>query len=263
MRLNYLLLFFCCWSIASAQQYRSALKQGNKAYRDADFSVAQRQYQEALELKANSFESQFNLGNSYYQQEDWEKAAQAFALSETMTNDIKLKAQALHNLGNAKIQQQEFQEAADAYKRSLRLNPDDKETRYNLAQALRYLKNPPPQENQGEGDPDDDSNENDEEKNNDKNDSGDGDNKDDKSDEQKQDNDGEGEESKENQRDEPNDGKENEGQGQPEQPEDRNVIPQQEAARLLDALDREEQKLQEKLRLNEQKGKGKQTEKKW
>ncbi|MGZ3900826.1 MAG: tetratricopeptide repeat protein, partial [Bacteroidia bacterium] len=46
---------------------------------------------------------------------------------------------AWHNIGNCYLQKKDFQQAIDAYKKSLKFNPKDEETRYNLAYALKHL----------------------------------------------------------------------------------------------------------------------------
>ena len=50
------------------------------------------------------------------------------------------KAAVYHNIGNALCAQQQYAEAVNAYKTSLRNNPKDHETRYNLAYAQQMLK---------------------------------------------------------------------------------------------------------------------------
>ena len=56
------------------------------------------------------------------------------------TKDNILKAKIFHNIGNTFMQQGDLQKAIAAYKESLRKNPKDEETRYNLALAQKLLK---------------------------------------------------------------------------------------------------------------------------
>ena len=44
-----------------------------------------------------------------------------------------------HNLGDISMQSKEYAKSVEAFKQSLRLNPQDDETRYNLALAQKLL----------------------------------------------------------------------------------------------------------------------------
>ena len=64
------------------------------------------------------------------------------------------------------MKQKDYQGAIDAYKESLRQNPNDDQTRYNLSEAIRQLKNKQKKENQqgnggGNGDQNQDDNQGD------------------------------------------------------------------------------------------------------
>jgi Ca-activated chloride channel family protein len=240
-----------------SQTDRAAIRRGNQAYQKEQYERAESQYKAAEELKPGRFATRFNLGNTLYQQERWEDAAKAFQQSAEMTENPLERADALHNLGNALIRDQKFEEAAKAYKESLKLNPKDEQTRYNLAQALRYIQNPPPPpEQQQSQDQSQQKQEQDSQENNP---------------EQPQDGD---QEQQQDQGDSNPDNQDDQQQQQPQPGDDqqesgeqnRNLpdgISKEEAERLLDALDREEQNLQDQMRMKEQKGKKKTTEKKW
>ena len=64
------------------------------------------------------------------------------------TRDPALKADAYYNLGLAQHKQEHFKEAIDAYKRALGLRPDDKRTKWNLEVAQRKLREQKEQEKQ-------------------------------------------------------------------------------------------------------------------
>ncbi|MCK4747177.1 MAG: tetratricopeptide repeat protein, partial [Bacteroidales bacterium] len=44
-----------------------------------------------------------------------------------------------HNIGNSLLESQQFAQSIEAYKNSLRLNPGDQDTKYNLAYAKKKL----------------------------------------------------------------------------------------------------------------------------
>ena len=63
-------------------------------------------------------------------------------------SDKEKLAKAYHNMGNSYLFNQKLDEAIEAYKNSLRNNPDDFETKYNLAWAQNKKNQEPPQQQQ-------------------------------------------------------------------------------------------------------------------
>lgn len=49
------------------------------------------------------------------------------------------RAEAFYNLGNAQFKQQKYKEALESYKQSLRLNPADQQAKYNYAYTKRLI----------------------------------------------------------------------------------------------------------------------------
>ena len=108
---------------------------------------AQQLYEEASTnyLKSNAstgnyYKSLYNQGAALYKQGKYEEAAKEITkvLENSDLND-KVKAKAYHNLGNSLMQQEKYQEAIDAYKKSLKANPSDMDTKYNLEYAKKKL----------------------------------------------------------------------------------------------------------------------------
>lgn len=157
------ILLTVCNFAASAQQDAKEIYNGNKAYKSGDIIESSLKYRAALKANPNNQKANFNLGNSLYKNAYdiktgkvkvplqakmtpdslskliFDEAAQNFA---TVANNISNKDtlhQAWHNIGNCYLQKKEYQQAVDAYKKSLKYNPKDEETRYNLAYALKNL----------------------------------------------------------------------------------------------------------------------------
>ena len=61
-------------------------------------------------------------------------------MAETEEGKARL-ANIFHNLGDISMQNKEYDKSVEAFKQSLRLNPADDETRYNLALAQKLLEN--------------------------------------------------------------------------------------------------------------------------
>ena len=116
-----------------AQQKKSLLREGTKLYNDSSYSQAEIKYRKALEKDQDYFKSSFNLADAVYKQERYEEASSLFnALKDNASSKDDL-AKVYHNLGNSLAKENKYEKAINAYKNSLRINPTDDETRYNLA----------------------------------------------------------------------------------------------------------------------------------
>ena len=127
---------------AQAQKWpeRSRVRRGNRLYERLDYDRAEERYREAQQLSDTCFEATFNLGDALYKQQRFDEAEKVFtALAADSTRNNLDRAHSYYNLGNSLFQQKKYQEALAAYKRSLRLNPADLETKYNYAYTKKYI----------------------------------------------------------------------------------------------------------------------------
>ncbi len=119
--------------------------EGNEAYQRKDYPAALEKYQRAQKDLPEKAEPSYNAGNTYYRQNNYEQAQQTLLQSLQKANDSEpknpthqsLAGNAFHNLGNTFYNTNRFSEAIEAYKESLRLNPKDMDTKYNLELALQ------------------------------------------------------------------------------------------------------------------------------
>ena len=144
-----LVVFMTCSVAAMAQKAeRSNVRDGNKQYRKDKFTEAEIAYRKGIEVNPRSTEGIYNLGNALFKQEKYPEATEQYQIivgqGERLINEdvdnVERLAHVFHNLGNISMKGQEYQKSVDAYKQSLRLNPTDEETRYNLALAQKLLK---------------------------------------------------------------------------------------------------------------------------
>ena len=171
------------------------------------------------------------------------------------------KHKAFHNLGNTFMNAKQYKEAVEAYKNALRNNPTDDETRYNLALAKKMLEEE--QKNGGGENENKDENQESQEKDEKKDDEGKGqegdeeenEDKGDKKDENKE---GDNKEDKGN----PEEKKENEGENEQQQPVPGQLSPQQ-IKNLLEAMNNEEKKVQDKINAKKLKGAKVKSNKDW
>ena len=134
------LLLMVSFSLSAQKEVRQNIRKGNKAYNEQKYSEAVRFYQQAIKENSQSKEANFNLGIAFYKQKEWDKSIEQMNryLMIEREDPVGMSA-AWHNIGNAFLQKKEVEKAIEAYKNALRLNPDDEETRYNLAVAQKML----------------------------------------------------------------------------------------------------------------------------
>ena len=141
-------------SLVNAQSTdRDYVRMGNREYRKSNFEGALTYYSKALEKK-KTVEAFYNFANSALLQGRDSTAVSNYMQADSLgyTNPLK-RAKNFHNLGNVwymyGVQQlrsngkeagKAFENAVNLYKSSLRCNPKDDETRYNLAMAQYQLK---------------------------------------------------------------------------------------------------------------------------
>lgn len=130
------LLFLLVASCAFAQKTeRDYLRSGNKLYNDSLFIKAEVDYRKALEINPKSTDAMFNLGNSLLMQQKAKEAMEQFESASKVEKDRDKLAQIYHNMGVILQSSKQYPQCIEAYKESLRNNPKDDETRYNLALA--------------------------------------------------------------------------------------------------------------------------------
>jgi tetratricopeptide (TPR) repeat protein len=205
------------------------------------------EYRKAISEQPENVAGTYNLGNSYYRKGNFEEALyrQQQAAKNAISKEEKHKA--FHNIGNILMQNKQCKEAVEAYKNALRNDPTDDETRYNLVLAKECA------EQQKDENKDDQNKEEDKKDQDEKEDQQDQkDNKDQDNENKDQGNHNKEEKPKENQ------GKEDKQQ----QPRPQQLSPQQ-IKNLLEAMNNQEQKVQEKMNAEKQKGTPVKTAKDW
>jgi len=220
---NVLLIIALLFAFVIVQAQPTAhryLRKGDKAYGSDEFTQAEENYRKALE-KSQSAQGTYNLGNAIYQQERYEEAIPRYEESAQALDEGLARARAFHNLGNAYYHKNELEKSIEAYKNALRLNPNDMETKFNLAIAQRKWQQQQQEQNE---DQQQDQQEQQEQE-----------------DEQQQ----PPPDSEEEQQQKQQQQQEGDPQDLPEQPQD---LTKEEARKLLEIIAQEEQKVQQKLR---------------
>ena len=148
-KIGFVLMLFllCAGSVAAQKTERKNVRDGNKHYNKDNFTEAEIAYRKGIEVNPRSVEGIYNLGNALFKQEKYPEASEQYQLiigqGERLLKEdpdnVERLAHVFHNLGNIGMKDQQYQMSIEAYKQSLRLNPRDEETRYNLALAQKLL----------------------------------------------------------------------------------------------------------------------------
>lgn len=121
---------------------RSAVRSGNRQFHKGNYEASIDRYRKALTFAPTSFEATYDLGNALYEAGRYDQAEQTLrqAAADTLRTETE-RAEAFYNLGNAQFRQQKYKEALESYKQSLRFNPADMEAKYNYAYTKKLLDN--------------------------------------------------------------------------------------------------------------------------
>ena len=227
--LSMLLLASTAHGLAQDKTDRDYLRSGNKLYNDSLFIKAEVDYRKALELNPKSTDAMFNLANALLMQQKAQEAMEQYESVSKIEKDKQKLAQIYHNMGVILQSGKQYPQCIEAYKESLRNNPKDDETRYNLALAQKLLK-------------------------------------DQQQDQQNQDQQQQQQEQKEDKQDQNKDQQEqdqkNQQQNQQQQQQNKNEMSKENAQQLLNAVMQDEKNVQDKVKKQLQ-IKGKKLEKDW
>ncbi len=135
-----LLLLMAAVTVSAQKAERDFIRKGNRFFKDSVYVDAEVNYRKALEVNPKSTISMFNLGNTLAQQNKLQEAMEQYVAATKIEKDKDGLAQIYHNMGVIFQSQKDYAKAVEAYKQSLRNNPKDDETRYNLALAQKMLK---------------------------------------------------------------------------------------------------------------------------
>ncbi len=119
---------------------------GNQAYTAKDYDTALQHYTTAQSQAPGQVEPAYNAANTYYRQNVLDKAQQT--LEQTLAQPQNAIAEFVHfNLGNIAYNAQKFDEAIAQYEAALRLQPGDRDAKYNLELALQQKQQQDQQQN--------------------------------------------------------------------------------------------------------------------
>ena len=232
------------------------LNEGVKSYEQGDYKTAEQHFLNSFNENPEYSTAIYNAGNAAYLDGNFESAREYYDQYINTIENKNEKAEALHNIGNTYLKNfkekkdgKSLAESINFYKESLRNNPSDEDTRYNLAYALNQLQQQQQQEKN-----------NDQQQNNDNKDQQKNDQE--KKDDQQKDKQDERGDQKKNEQEKKDDQQNNKPQNNSKQEEEKKgEMSQKQIEKNLDAINNDEQKILRKVNLKkgDSKKKTKQT----
>ena len=263
--------------IAMAQYYpeRRLVREGNEQFERLNYRNALNRYNEALEHDTTKYESLYNRANAYLQNmlsnpaDTTLKGEVANTLFEQIAADELLtkerRAEVLRNLGEGLFLQQNYEAALNSFRESLKLNPADREVKHNYILTKRIVdqKRQQQQQNQQNNQNQDQQQNQDQNQNNEGNNHQNDNQQNDQNDKQNEpennensNNDNQGNEGDNDQNEKPEDENDNGDQKGDEEEQEGEAPPpsgisRDEQERMLDAIQAQEDKTNEKLKEGE------------
>ena len=244
---------------------RGLVRQGNSSFERRNYRTSLNRYNQALEHDSTSYEALYNRANAHHQvrrtnpQDSTLKAETTYGYYEQIAADTLLsdmqRAEVLRNLGESLFSEEKYEAALNAFRESLRLNPDDKETKYDYVLTKRIVdqKRQQQQNQQNQDNNQQQDNQQDNQQNNQNNQNQNQDQEQKQNPDQNQDNKPQNDKNQEgDNRDKEQENNPQEGDNKPEEgdapqgDEPRELKSDQE--RMLDAIQAEEDKTQDKLK---------------
>ena len=265
-RINFFYFIFSlnfCFVLSQTGEVTNHIFDGNEKADEEDYKEAEKSYRKAISLEPEKEVALFNLGNTHFKDKKYDEASQRFFQTQKFASSKQGKHRAFHNMGNVYMQKKEYQKAVEAYKNALRNNSKDEETRYNYALAKELLENEKPPEEQEQDDQKDQKDqkdqEKDKEKDQEKDQDGDQENKDQKNPKKEGD---EGDESDDKGDPNKEGDQKKEQKPQNDRPKRGQLSPQQ-VESLLEAMNNQEKKVQDKINAKKIKGAPARGKKDW
>ena len=124
---------------AMAQVDKKDVRRGNRDFRKENFREAEIDYRKALVKDSMSVAANYNLASTLYREGDYAQAMQTLERVKDVAPMSPASADYYFNLGDAALQQQDYQKAVEAFGESLIRRPDDLQAKENFIYAKKKL----------------------------------------------------------------------------------------------------------------------------
>ena len=238
---------------------RGLVREGNRNFSRNNYLTSFNRYNSALEHDSTNYEALYNRANAHHQlrrttpEDSTLVAEHTYRLYEDIAADTLLtatqRAEVLRNLGESLFADEKYEAALNSFRESLRLNPDDKETKYDYILTKRIVDQKRQQQQQNQDNNQNQDNQQQQNDNNQQNNNQQNQDNNQNQDQNQQQNPEQDNQQGDEQQD--NGGDEGEKENEPQQQPEGGERPQQlnsDQERMLDAIQAEEDKTQDKLK---------------
>lgn len=238
---------------------RGLVREGNRNFSRNNYLTSFNRYNSALEHDSTNYEALYNRANAHHQlrrttpEDSTLVAEHTYRLYEDIAADTLLtatqRAEVLRNLGESLFADEKYEAALNSFRESLRLNPDDKETKYDYILTKRIVDQKRQQQQQQNQD--NNQNQDNQQQQNDNNQQNNNQQNQDNNQNQDQNQQNPEQDNQQGDNEQDNGGDEDKSENEPQQQPEGGERPQQlnsDQERMLDAIQAEEDKTQDKLK---------------
>ncbi len=136
---------------------RRLVRRGNRQFNKEHYTESVELYEQALKAKPDSFEAQFNLATALSKNRRDDKPELAERAEKLLSGlakrtdiDDTQRADVAYNLGNVRFDGGNLQGALESYRDAMRLNPDDQDAKFNYAYTKLLLQQQQQQDQQNQ-----------------------------------------------------------------------------------------------------------------
>ncbi len=137
---TYIFFLFAFSQPVFGQEWRDVLREARQACVNHEYEKSYKQYLSAQKLAPKQIDLSDEMGHAAYKAGKFKESEKIFSNSSSNKGNAAQKGNVQRQIGDSKMQQRKYEEAAESYKESLRNNPQDSKSRYNLTQALKKAK---------------------------------------------------------------------------------------------------------------------------
>lgn len=141
-------IFFGLNFISAQENYNTLVYEGNRQFEKKNYEASSSKYMAAVKLNDKDFTAHYNLANSLYKREKYEEAQAEYQKAQALAQTLPDKSAALYNLGNTYMQTNNHEKAAEFYKLALKQDPYNETIRKNYEIAKLKEKEQQNQQNQ-------------------------------------------------------------------------------------------------------------------
>lgn len=135
-------------SVHAQESLNTLLYKGNRSFDNKNYDKATSTFMDAVKKKGDDFGAHYNLANSLYKKKKYEQANAEYQKAQKLTKNPDEKAASFYNMGNSYLQSGNVEKAIESYKNALRNDPKNEAILKNLQIAKKKKDQKQNQQNQ-------------------------------------------------------------------------------------------------------------------